>query len=312
MGGGSSGRIRVLNGERAARPLYLHNGKDCLLSHNIGIIGYGIVGEGVEHALAPAADSVRIYDKYKEHDTLEETVRNSTFLFVCVPTPCDFEAQTIDLSIMDEVMEALAALTDGDQIVIIKSTVVPGTTDTYSQQYEDLSLAMVPEFLREKTHLEDAKNPSRVVVGANCEEVARRIKSLYRRAFPEVPIFLLQTAEAELVKYMSNCFLATKVILANVFSEYAESIGGDYDQLKEALTADPRIIDDHLEVTEERGFGGKCFPKDLNALIGFARSQGLDADLLDTIWRKNMEVRKTLDWKRIPGASSADMEWPER
>ncbi len=274
------------------------------MAKRVGVIGYGIVGKAIRHVFSPFADEITIHDKYKDHSTLEETVERSNFLFLCVPTPFDFSRGCIDLGAMDQVVEDVAELASEGQICVIKSTVVPGTTKTYQERHPKLNMAMVPEFLREATYLQDAENPDRVILGACDEEVASKLRDLYRMRFPYTPIFSVSPSEAELLKYMSNCYLATKVMFGNLFYEYAEEIDGDYEHMKEALTADERITDDHLTVTDERGFGGKCFPKDLNALVGWARAQGLDARLLEEVWDKNLEVRQDRDWEEIPGAST--------
>lgn len=281
------------------------------MSKRVGVIGYGIVGKAVRHVFSPFADQITIYDKYKDHSSLEQTVEGSDFLFLCVPTPFDFQRGCIDLGPLDEVVGEVAKVEPGNRICVIKSTVVPGTTLRYQEQYPDLNMAMVPEFLREATYLQDAENPDRVILGACEEEVASRLRDLYRMRFPYTPIFVVSPSEAELSKYMSNCYLAMKVIFGNLFSEYVESIDGDYDHVKEALTADHRITDDHLDVTSEGGFGGKCLPKDLNALIGWARARGLDAELLEEVWDKNLSVREDRDWESIPGASTGGTR-PER
>lgn len=279
------------------------------MARTIGVIGYGIVGQAVAHVFSPFADEITIYDKYKDHDSLEETARGAEYVFICVPTPFDYSAHKIDLQILDEVMEEVAPLATGETICVIKSTVVPGTTDAYRERYPALNLAMVPEFLREATYLQDAENPHRVIIGAADEQVSQQLRDLYRMRFPYTPLFQVSPAEAELVKYMSNCFLAMKVTFGNLFYEYVEGIGGDYGQVKKALTADDRISNDHLDVTAQRGFGGKCLPKDLNALVSWAQGRGLDTGLLKEIWRKNIEVRREKDWESIPGASSENIDW---
>jgi UDPglucose 6-dehydrogenase len=270
----------------------------------IGIIGHGIVGKGVEHVFSAFADRLTIHDKYQDSASLAETVENSEVVFICVPTPCNFTVGRIDLSIMDEVMSAIAGLAPSETFLVIKSTVVPGTTRRYGQMHSGLRIAMVPEFLREDTCLQDAENPSRIIIGADRQDVSDRLCALYGWRFPRTPLFRVSTCEAEIVKYMSNCCLAMRVVFANLLCEYARHVGADYGRIKQALTADPRIPDDHLDVTDLGGFGGKCFPKDLNALIGWAKERGLDTGLLAEVWRKNLSVRSVRDWEVIPGASS--------
>lgn len=275
----------------------------------IGVIGNGVVGKSVVHVFREVAHRITVHDKYQKSASLADAVGESHFIFLCLPTPCDFAGQRIDLSIMDEVLEKIVRMETGPRIFIIKSTVVPGTTLSYARRYPDLRLAMVPEFLREASFLEDAENPDRIIIGSDDEGVARELRELYLTRFPEAPQFRLSSGGAELAKYMANTYLATKVIFANLFKAYAQRAGEEYGKLKEAVTADSRITDDHLEVTQEGGFGGKCFPKDLNALIGFARENGLPAELLETVWEMNLRVRRVRDWDDIPGASARNRHW---
>ena len=270
----------------------------------IGIIGYGIVGKGVGHVFSAFAETLTIYDKYQDRATLQETVADSEIIFIAVPTPCDFEAMSIDLTIMDEVVEQIASLDTAGKTFIIKSTVIPGTTQRYEQKYPHLRLSMVPEFLREDTFLQDAENAERIVIGANKPEVRDHLVELYKYRFPRTPRFCTSSTEAEMVKYMSNCYLAVKVIFANIFKDMADATGADYARIKDALTADPRIPDDHLDVTAERGFGGKCFPKDLTAMIGVGHKLGVDVKLLEEAWQWNLTHRTDRDWEAIPGAAT--------
>ncbi len=107
---------------------------------------------------------------------------------------------------------------------------------------------------------------------------------------------------AEMVKYMANCYLASKVIFANEMFDICEKLGIKYEEVKKMVVADNRIFDSHLDVTTARGFGGKCFPKDLLALRAMAREKGVDTAMLDTVWKKNLAIRKVHDWDEIPGA----------
>ena len=273
---------------------------------NIGIVGYGFVGTAVEYGFKDD-HNIRIYDKYQDTDSLEDVVKSSELIFVCLPTP--YKDNEIDLSIMNENMEQISRYADGtDKIVIIKSTVVPGTTRNYARQYPGVNFCFNPEFLREKHHLHDFVNPDRTVIGADEEEVLARVAQLYRKRMPQIPMFMTNPTTAEMVKYAANLFLATKVTFANEMYEYCEREGIDYNEMRGMMVADKRISDSHLDVTEERGFGGKCFPKDLVALIGHGEKLGLDPLLLKAVWDKNLKVRKVKDWEEIPFVTSSELK----
>jgi len=268
----------------------------------IGIIGWGIVG----HALSEGFKDHEIheYDKYKDTESLEEVAKKSDFIFICVPTP--MKKGRIDLSIMDEDIAQIVKYTDGtDKIVIIKSTVVPGTTDAYQKKYPRTNFAFNPEFLREKTYIEDFLNPDRIVIGASNEEVAKRIEQLYRGRFPNCPIVITHPTSAELAKGMSNSLLATIVIFNNVMCELCLALGIDYSEVARIVSLDKRYQKaDYFTVSNERGFGGKCLPKDLNELANRAKELGVDAGFLEKVWTENLRVRKLHDWEWIPGAET--------
>lgn len=270
---------------------------------DIGIVGYGIVGQAVHYGFSRA--NVHIYDKYKDTDSLESVVANSEYIFIGLPTPTMADESGIDLSIVEEMVKKIAKLASGtDKIVIIKSTVTPGTTAKYIKKYPQLLFCFNPEFLRESSFLSDFVNADRIVIGAESDEVFRRVSSLYQSITPAVPIFYTDPTTAEMVKYMANCFLATKVIFANEMYDICEKIGVKYEEVKKMVVADRRIEDGHLDITTLRGFGGKCFPKDLLSLRAMAKTKGVDTAILDAVWKKNLAIRKIRDWEEIPFAVS--------
>ena len=109
---------------------------------------------------------------------------------------------------------------------------------------------------------------------------------------------------AEAVKYFANAYLSLKVTFANFFYDYCQKIGIKYEEVKKMAALDPRIVDAHLDVTTLRGFGGKCFPKDLVALMGEFKKAGVADSLLQTMWEYNKKIRKVHDWDEIPFATS--------
>ncbi len=269
--------------------------------NTIGIVGYGIVGQAVEYGFK--GEQIFIYDKYKDYLSLEEVCKKSEFIFICVPTPILEDGSGIDLSIVEENVDQIAKYIDGtDKIIIIKSTSVPGTTARMAKKYPNVNFAFNPEFLTEANFLEDFVNSDRCVIGSFDDLTSRRLVSLYKKHFPKMPIFQSDPTTAEMVKYMANCYLATKVIFANEMFDLCEKLGIKYEEVKKLTVADHRIFDSHLDVTTMRGFGGKCFPKDMMALIGLADKLGVDTELLDTAWKKNLKIRKVKDWEEIPFA----------
>lgn len=297
------GRLQQDTGARGIMPITQNPHAKNKRAFRIGIVGYGFVGQAVEYGFSN--HEIHIYDKYKDLEPLEEVVKNSDYIFVCLPTPIKEDESGIDLSIMDENIKELSKLTKGtDKIIIIKSTVVPGTTIGYIKKYPQSLFCFNPEFLREASFLQDFVNTDRVVIGATNDQVSRRVSSMYQSVLPLAPIYQTDPTSAEMVKYMANCFLATKVIFANEMSEICEKLGIKYEEVKKMVVADKRILDGHLDITTLKGFGGKCFPKDLLALRAMAKGKGVDTKILDAVWVKNTKIRKVRDWEEIPFAVS--------
>lgn len=273
---------------------------------NLGIIGYGFVGQAVANGFKEASggkDQILWYDKFKEGLSLKEVIKKSEFIFVCLPTPMKADESGIELSIFEQMIPQITKLTDNtDKIVVIKSTVTPGTTLKYEKKFPKTHFCFNPEFLTEANFLEDFLNAERTVVGANNDLVSRRVAVVFRQRFPKQKIFQTDPTTAETVKYFANAFLSLKVTFANYFYDYCQKLGIKYEEVKKMAATDHRIGDFHLEVTTLRGFGGKCFPKDLVAIMGEFRKLGVDASLLGTMWNYNKKVRKVHDWEEIPFA----------
>ena len=269
---------------------------------NLGIIGYGIVGKAIEH-IFKEGNNILYYDKYLKSTPLKEVVEKSDFIFICLPTP--FKKDKIDLSIIDENLKEITKYTDNtDKIIILKSTIVPGTTRNYSKLYPKTKFCFSPEFLREKNYLYDAVNPDRIIIGADDLNVKKRVLDLFKKRFPNITIFETDPTTAETVKYMANCFLATKVIFANEIFDLCNKLNINYEDVKKMVIADKRMGNTHFDVTDERGFGSKCFPKDIVALIGLYKDLNIDSTLLETVWKKNLKIRKVKDWEEIPFVKS--------
>lgn len=273
---------------------------------NLGIVGYGFVGQAVANGFNVASggkDTIRYFDKYKDTLSLEEVITKSEFIFVCLPTPMKEDESGIDLSIIKEMAAEIAKYTnDTDKIVILKSTITPGTTASLEKAYPKTQFSFNPEFLTEANFLDDFLNADRTVIGAGNDLISRRVAVVYRQRFPKTQIYQTDPTTAEAVKYFANAYLSIKVTFANFFYDYCQKIGIKYEEVKRMAAKDPRIVDSHLDVTTMRGFGGKCFPKDLVALIGEFKKAQVPVDLLEDAWEYNKKIRKIHDWQEIPFA----------
>lgn len=247
--------------------------------YTIGIIGGGFVGSAVASFFAGA----KIYDKFKPVDALDEVLKRD-LVFVCVPTPYD---NGFDRSALDDVFAKIGS-SGQNPMVVIKSTCVPGTTDYFQKQYPQLRILFNPEFLTQSTAEEDFKNPDKQLVGFT--EQSRAVAQSVLDILPDAPYkTIMPAASAELVKYAVNSYYATKVIFGNMLYDLAEALGVDYNEVKAAFVADKRITDSHFDVLHGgyRGYGGKCLPKDLKALVELGKKQGVDVGLLEKVDEMN-------------------------
>lgn len=273
----------------------------------IGIIGNGFVGSAIMHGFMLHVDDIMIYDKNPKRSThsMKDLVNEADVIFICVPTPM-FESGECDLSIVESVSEELSQYSCIDKkVVVVKSTVVPGTTERLANLYPKMNFVFNPEFLTERKARLDFINTSRIVLGSNNILANDIVEKLYRLRFPYTKIIKTDLGTAQLIKYMCNCFFATKVSFMNEMHQLCKAIGGDWNTAVEGFISDGRIGNSHIDVPGhdgDFGFGGKCFPKDLNAMIKRSEDLGVEPSVMKGAWEKNKEVRKDLDWYDIPGA----------
>lgn len=277
------------------------------MNTKIGIVGNGFVGSAIMHGFILHTKDIMIYDKdhKKSTHTMKELVNNSDIIFVCVPTPM-FESGECDLSIVNSVVEELSSYECiNNKVIVIKSTVVPGTTENLAASYPGMNFVFNPEFLTERRARLDFINTSRIVLGSNKSDANNKVEEFYRTRFPYTKIIKTDFGTAQLIKYMANCFFATKVSFMNEMHQICKAIDGDWDKALEGFITDGRIGNSHIDVPGhdgDLGFGGKCFPKDINAMIQKAKDLGVDPKIMKAAWEKNKEIRKNLDWYDIPGA----------
>ncbi len=272
----------------------------------IGIIGMGFVG-GTTAKVLEKVHKILPYDKYKEPYTNSDILKNAEVVFICVPTPMKPSGE-IDYSPIHDSLKTLTDITSDIEkkpLVIIRSTAVSGTTDNLEEKYS-FNFVFNPEFLREKFAMEDMMNANRIVIGADREEDYDKAKKVYEPLFPNVRYIKVNRKTAEMIKYAANVTLIGQVAIANEIYQICQAIGVDYNKVKETILLDNRI-GKNIDVPGpdgDFGFGGKCFPKDLNALIYLARENMYRPYFLEEIWRLNERVRKNKDWLNIPGATS--------
>ena len=279
----------------------------------IGIVGQGYVGTAVKTVFEKHYD-IHTYD-IKEKCTekcMNDLVVESDIIFVCVPTPMNRDG-SCNTDIVENVVKdindlALINLKE-DIIIAIKSTIPPGTTNRLNKECENISVIFNPEFLTEANFIEDFKNQSRIIIGGERPSTTK-LRQIYSLVFPKAKIVKTGSITAEMVKYFTNTFLATKVSFANEMKMLCDELKIDYDKVVEYSTYDERLGKSHWAVPGpdgKLGFGGSCFPKDLNALIYLAKNLGdIPINTIGGAWDTNLDVRPEEDWKELKGRAVVD------
>jgi UDPglucose 6-dehydrogenase len=266
----------------------------------LGVIGNGFVGEAISFAFSSVAE-MYVYDTDSSRCLNDiESVHNCDFVFVCVPTPM-FEDGSQDLSYVESSFEKA---TDGP-IYILKSTVLPGTTNILSKRYPNFKITFSPEFLTERTAKLDMLTQSRIIIGGE-SKLTEKVKTLFDQRFKNKNIIQTDSKTAELIKYMNNTFFATKVSIMNEFKLLCDKIGANWDDALRGFVSDSRIADSHLNVPGHDGkfgYGGTCFPKDVSALLSYSKKHEIELNSIAGGWITNLKVRPEKDWEKKEGRS---------
>lgn len=279
------------------------------MKNRIGIIGKGFVGSAVAHGFSDQtgySTEIRIYDKNpaRSYNTLESVINDSDFIFLSVPTPASNTGE-IDLSIVEESLTEIDDINKNDNnIILLRSTVIPGTSKMLQNKFPKLRIVFNPEFLTERSALFDFINQSRVILGGEPAHT-EKVKNLYQHRFGEfLPVIQTNYETAELIKYMNNLFFATKVSFLNEMKLVADKTNVDWELAMQGFVMDGRVGHSHLAVPGpdgKLGFGGSCFPKDIQAMIAFGESIGIDMHTLTGAWKTNLNVRPERDWENLKG-----------
>lgn len=276
----------------------------------INIIGYGYVGSSIGHLCKQVNIPFCIVDTINKKDSgeeayfndLQQAVKHSEYIhevnwyFVCVPTPSRDDG-SCDTSTVESICKQISDYSVKKSNIIIKSTVVPGTTRKISGMMTDLvSVFFIPEFLTERNHLDDALNESKVIVGSiyNTDDIKYFMKILYRKS---IDIHVCECEYAEMMKYTINVFLAQKVSFFNGIHDICGKLDVDYLKLRQLFLLDKRIGESHTEVPGpdgKYGFGGTCFTKEMKGMKKLRESLGLSSVILETILEDNQNRRNLI------------------
>jgi len=272
----------------------------------IGIIGQGFVGNAIYQKFKNYFDILTYdLDKSKSNSTKEDLIFKCNTIFLCLPTPMNTDG-SCNVDILQTELENIDLITDNQETkktIVIKSTVSPGTTARWNSLYDSLNLVFNPEFLTEVNAIEDFNNQNRIILGGP-RPATTELRRLYSKVFPKAHIIKTDSTHAEMVKYLTNSFLATKVSFANEIYQICDKLKIDYDKVVEYATLDDRLGKSHWNVPGpdgDFGFGGHCLPKDLSALIFLAMNLDTETNVLNAVEETNDVVRKNRDWEQMKG-----------
>lgn len=295
----------------------------------IAVVGQGFVGGALTRGMMHAF-GVNVYDKNEtltspgatRHSSLEHLVEKSEqdpkftgIYFVCLPTPMKVnegpEGGQADLSIVEDTLGQLSQFS-GERIAVVKSTIPPGSTEKWNGIFEGTGLRVIfnPEFLTEANADDDFRTQNRIILGGPRPWI-NSVKSIYRTAYPGVPVIKTNSTTAEMVKYFTNVQLMTRVVLSCELWQVCQALNKnglsiDYDKVQEYASYDQRLGGSHMSVPGIDGVPGArghCFPKDINALIYLAREFDVNPSLMQAVWNKNLEVvpSEHRDWESMDG-----------
>ncbi len=281
---------------------------------NVGIVGYGVVGKAVARTLG----ATRYFDPGKGccTEAHRQAVNRATFTFVCVPTPMKPPKGAADVSAVVAAVNWIES-----EIIVIRSTVPPGTTE-HLRLATGKRIVFQPEYLGETAAhpMVDHHRQGFTVLGGSIEDT-QLVADLYATVYHAGHRFVFTDATtAELAKYMENCWLAMKVTFCNEFFDIALAFGVSYHELREAWLADWRVNRDHTFVyPHDRGWAGKCLPKDVAALIAAARGRGMEPALMRAVeavntWQRDPDRdhcrRATAGQEILPGSGDRGVGQP--
>lgn len=236
------------------------------MKNAVVIGGLGMVGKATAHAFG-----IEKFIDLKESNSSYKEAGSLRYIFLCLPTPtvkgqCD----------TDSIKEAIKAILDHSttqQVFIIRSTVIPGTTRSLCEHFGISSIVHNPEFLSEDTWKSDVEHPDIAIIGGENTSYIEDVEAVYKGRYKGLNIIKTDSVTSEMIKYSINCFYATKVVFANQLFDQAQRVGANYETIKKAMYGRKWIGKNHLNVwnKEARGAGGKCLEKDLEAFAEYSQ-----------------------------------------
>jgi len=267
------------------------------MSNKVAIIGHGYVGKAYNKIFPDAV--------IKEVDSKNfDEVNECELAIISVPTPTNGDGKSCDTSIVESIFEWLKT-----PLILIKSTVTPGTTAKLQKKYPDLNIVFSPEYVGEGgyfvqywnyPHPTDPRYHDFMILGGDKKITSRIVDIFIKKQGPHVRFMQTDSKTAEVIKYMENFFFAAKITFVNEIYECCKAFGIDYNEAREGWLLDNRVNKNHTAVfTNSRGYQGKCIPKDTKALVAAAESAGYDPKFLKSIIESNNRIRELNGFKKV-------------
>lgn len=300
----------------------------------IGVVGQGFVGSAVAKAFSNICNyKVETYDKFisdRSTTDIAGLAKLCDIVFVCVPTPADKHGRCYTKIVCDVVTELYDKISADPSshkchTIVIKSTVPPRTTSMLlhdlHKKAPHVALVFNPEFLNARSAYEDFIRQDHVVIGVaelhssyKHQHDVCDLVDIYKDLCSDTTNIIVTTSEnAEMVKYIRNCFFATKVSFFNEMKQLCDAMNMRYNDVIEIVRKDDRVGFEHTRVPgpslgaglsegkQMLGFGGMCLTKDLQEFIGLALDHDVEPTVMEAAWNKNLEVRPERDWEYVPG-----------
>ena len=276
----------------------------------IGVIGHGFVGKAVDEFFKGKCDNILVNDKAKpELQTLKEVVSKSEVMFICVPTPMRKDGSCYTGFIEEVISHVRDTARELNRnldsfVMVVKSTVPPGFLEEMQNKFLPMRLTFSPEFLTEKNSVDDFKKTNRIIVGGDEDDASIVLKYFLEADVKKVEDgarLLLQTdtTTAEMVKLYANGILTAKVLFSNEVYQICQKLGINFEEVRALAVLDTRIGAGHTVVPGpdgQLGYGGHCFPKDIQNLRATAKLLGVDEKIFTAIIDRNDALREKKDW----------------
>lgn len=258
----------------------------------VAIVGYGYVGKAMYDFFNKRYDVI-FYDPFVEGSCTKDDVNKCDLAVVCVNTPSNPDDGSCDTSIVESVVEWVDC-----KVILIKSTVAPGTTETLKKKYKK-RIVFSPEYIGESDYdtgrhnfNKSVSNTSFITLGGNMHDCEYCVNIVLPIFGPNKTYKIVDATTAELAKYMENCFFATKLVFCYEFDQIAKAFGSSYHAVRECWLLDPRMETSHSAVfsTNIKPYSGKCLPKDINAIFAASAASGYEPQFLKAVIDNNERI----------------------